>query len=214
MDRKFKILTAAALLAVLATPAQAHEAGQWVLRAGVGSVAPKSNNLDLSEAGETITVEVDSATSLTLTGTYMFTENWALDILAAWPFSHDINLAVDGEEAKVAETDQLPPTFSLQYHFMPQSKFQPYAGLGLNYTTFFNTNTVDELSSQGVDLELSSSFGVAGQLGADLALNDSWLLNLDVRYIDIATDATFDGEDVGTVDIDPWVYSINVGYRF
>lgn len=214
MDRNLKIFAAAALLAVMATPAQAHEAGQWVLRAGVGSVSPKSNNLDLSEAGETITVEVDSATSLTLTGTYMFTENWALDILAAWPFSHDIMLAVDGQETKVAETDQLPPTFSLQYHFMPQAKFQPYAGLGLNYTTFFNTKTVDELSSQGVDLELSSSFGVAGQLGADIALNDSWLLNVDVRYVDIATDATFDGEDVGTIDIDPWVYSVNVGFRF
>ena len=209
-----RLLLAASLLSVAALPAQAYETGQWILRGGIGTVAPKSDNLDLSDSVDTITVEVDDGTSLTLIGTYMFSRNWAFDVLAAWPFNHDINLVVNGVGDKVAETDHLPPTFSIQYHFMPDATFQPYAGLGVNWTTFFNTDTVSELSSQGVELDLDDSFGLAAQLGGDFALNDRWLINVELRWISIETDATLGGEDVGTVKIDPWVYSINLGYRF
>ncbi len=55
---------------------------------------------------------------------------------------------------------------------------------------------------------------MAAQLGADWVLNDRWLLNFDLRWINIETDAKLAGETIGTVEIDPWVYSINVGYRF
>lgn len=215
MKRKhLLLLTAVLTLAAFAAPVHSHETGQWILRAGVGVVDPKDDNLDVSEPPDTIIVDVDSGTSLTLTGTYMFTPNWALDILASWPFNHDIDLSINGVSQKVAETDHLPPTVSIQYHFLPEAQFQPYAGLGLNWTTFFNTDTVSELSSQGIELDLDDSFGIAAQLGADFLLSDRWLLNLDIRWIDIETDATFDAEDVGTVEIDPWVYSLNVGYTF
>ena len=39
------LLAAGALLALVASPALAYEAGTWVLRAGVGVVAPDSDNL-------------------------------------------------------------------------------------------------------------------------------------------------------------------------
>ena len=214
MNKQLKLLIATALLAGATAPAQAYDAGDWIIRAGVGVVDPKSDNLVDSDGKDTIKVQVDSGTSVVLSGTYMFTRNWAFDILAAYPFTHDIKLDVNGDSAKIAETDHLPPTFSVQYHFIPDGKFQPYAGIGFNWTTFFNTDTVSELSEQGINLELDDSFGVAAQLGADWLLNDSWLLNFDLRWINIETDAKLAGESAGTVEIDPWVYSINVGYRF
>jgi outer membrane protein len=214
MNKQLKLLVATALLAGATAPAQAYDAGDWIIRAGVGVVDPKSDNLVDSDGVDTIKVQVDSGTSLTLSGTYMFTRNWAFDILAAYPFSHDINVELNGESAKLGSTDQLPPTFSIQYHFMPDGKIQPYAGLGFNWTTFFNTDTESAFSDLGVSLELDDSFGVAAQLGADWLLNDSWLLNFDLRWINIETDAKDSGETIGTVEIDPWVYSINVGYRF
>lgn len=203
MKSVLKPLAVAAIAATFASPAFAYEAGQWILRAGIGTVDPDSDNLT---TGDTV-FEVDSGTSLTLTATYMFTENWALDILAAWPFSHDI----EANGVRIAETDHLPPTVSLQYHFLPDSTFKPYAGLGLNYTTFFST---DLDPAVGNDLDLDDSFGLAAQIGADIELADRWLLNIDVRYINIESDASVDGADLGTVDINPFVYSINVGYRF
>jgi outer membrane protein len=184
-----------------------------VLRAGVGVVAPDSDNLVLDP--DTI-VQVDDGTSLTLMGTYMFSPNWAFDILASWPFSHDIKLA----GTKIGETEHLPPTFSMQYHFLPDGTFQPYVGAGLNYTTFFSSKVTQELTDAlGItDIDLDDSFGLALQFGGDFLLGDRWLLNVDVRWIDIESDLTAsDGttsEEVGTVKIDPWVYSLNLGFRF
>jgi outer membrane protein len=207
------LLAAGALLALVASPALAYEAGTWVLRAGVGVVAPDSDNLVLDP--DTI-VQVDDGTSLTLVGTYMFSPNWAFDILAAWPFSHDIKLG----GTKIAETEHLPPTFSMQYHFLPDSTFQPYVGAGVNYTTFFNSKVTQALTDAlGItDIDLDDSFGLALQLGADWTFGDRWLLNFDLRWIDIESDLTAsDGTDsleVGKVKIDPWVYSVNLGFRF
>jgi len=204
--KRFSIALAAAFAALLlAVPASAHEGGTWIARAGVGTVQPESKNLDLSPAGF---IEVDDGTSLTLTLTYMFNQKWAFDVLAAWPFSHDIELG----GVKVASTDHLPPTFSAQYHFMPDAKFQPYVGAGLNYTTFFSTDTTGPLA--GTKLDLDDSFGLALQVGADIEINEKWLVNVDFRYIDIETDARLDGAKLGTVAINPWVYALAVGYRF
>jgi outer membrane protein len=182
--------------------AVAFEQGDWLIRFGVSTVDPKSNNSPL--------VSVDSGTSATFNFTYMMTANWAVELLAAYPFEHDIAL-VDGG-AKVAETKHLPPTVSLQYHFMPDARFQPYIGAGVNYTNFFSEKTMGAL--EGTNLSLDDSWGWAGEVGADITFNEQWFMNLNVRYIDIDTDATLDGAALGSVAIDPWVYGIHLGYRF
>ena len=134
---------------------------------------------------------------------------WAVELLAAYPFEHDIYL-IDGPE--VGSTKHLPPTVSLQYHFLPDAKFQPYVGLGVNYTDFFSEKLYGE--AEGSSLSLESSWGWAGEVGADIMLNEQWFLNLNLRYIDIDSDAKVDGRPFGKVEIDPWVYGAHVGFRF
>lgn len=221
MKNILRFIAATAVLAMLALPVQAHEKGDWIFRGGVGTVSPDSPVY----SDEDLAIQVDDGTSLTLMGTYMITENWAFDILAAWPFTHEASLDVVGVgNVPLAEFDHLPPTFSFQYHFIPDGKFQPYAGLGLNYTTFFSididSGLADALGAAGstIDLDLDDSFGIAAQVGADIMMNDRWLFNVDVRYISIETDATLsvDGvaDDPATLDVNPWVYSLNIGYKF
>ena len=239
MKRPFVVLASTLLAVVIATPAYAHEAGQWIIRGGVGTVMPKDDNLTLPEivlADLTInaTIQVDDGTSLVLSGTYMFTENWAFDILAAWPFKHDVDLdatifdAFSGETVSgsvpFGEVEHLPPTFSIQYHFSPQADFQPYVGLGVNYTTFLSEDLDSAVVEAGfVDFSLDDSFGLAAQIGADWMFSDQWLVNFDVRWISIESDLTAtvdDGTGAVTVEfpspvkIDPWVFAINLGYRF
>ncbi|MDH3531782.1 MAG: outer membrane beta-barrel protein [Gammaproteobacteria bacterium] len=220
------LLLAVGLLALVAAPALANEPGTWILRGGIGTVQPDSDNLTFSDAGDTVTIDVDNGTSMTMSATYMFTEHWAFDVLASWPFKHDINASTDVpdvgiETARIGETKHLPPTLSFQYHFTPDAVFQPYVGLGVNWTTFFGTELVSELADEGInDLKLDDSIGIAAQIGGDWSISDNWVMNLDVRYIDIETEAklvgpAFEGEaTIGDITIDPWVYALNLGYRF
>lgn len=203
MLNKFKTAAAVgvALSLGLANTAVAFEPGDWLVRVGASNVDPRSNNSEI--------VSVDSAASLTFNFSYMMTDVWAVEVLAAYPFKHDISL-VGGP--KVGSTKQLPPTVSLQYHFRPTEKLQPYLGLGINYTNFFSEKTTGLL--EGTNLSLGDSWGLAGQIGFDVIFNDNWFLNLDARYIGIESKAKLDGVSLGKVEIDPWVYGAHVGFRF
>jgi len=174
----------------------------WIVRAGFSVIAPDSNNHPV--------VSVEDATSFSFTLGKMMTKNIELEVLAAWPFDHDITLADGG--ATVGSAKHLPPTVSLNYHFMPEATFDPYIGLGINYTFFWDESTRGALD--GTRLSLSNSFGFALQAGADFNLSNNWLINASVRYIDISTRATLDGVSLGNVNIDPIVYSLNFGKRF
>lgn len=191
------------LAGVMAFAAHATAAeGDWKIRAGIGNVDPKSDNGDV--------VSVDSGTTAVINGAYMITDNVGFEILASLPFSHDIKLEANG--AKVGETKHLPPTFSLQYYFPTSSALTPYAGLGLNWTLFFDEKTEGALA--GADLSLDDSIGLAAQLGVDYDISDTMFVNFDIRWIDIETDAEVNGTAVETVEITPLVYSVTLGWRF
>jgi outer membrane protein len=198
--------TIASLLAmILAVPAYAQEAGQWLVRVGATSINPDSDNGTLF-IPTAVDVDVDDAWGLTFNVSYFFTERWAVELLAAAPYNHEFDLKGTGISG---ETDHLPPTLSVQYHFPVSERITPYVGLGVNWTIFF-----DEDLSVPVNLELDDSVGVAAQLGMDIDLNENWFMNVDVRYIKIESDAEVAGVDVGTVKINPWLFGVNVGYRF
>lgn len=231
-------LSVAGLAALMAAPAAMAEKGDWIIRGGATMVDPKSNNLrlgDVTDESEVViatdaTVNVDDATSFGFNVTYMLTDNLGIELLAAYPFNHDIDLCltpVGGSRGCVGfgETDHLPPTLSAQWRFMPDSPFQPYVGLGINWTMFSSENltsdAVDLLESLGVanpDIKLDDSVGIAAQIGLDWFFNDRWLINGDIRYIEIRSDLDVCGngvcEKAGEVKIDPMVYSIMIGYKF
>lgn len=179
----------------------ATDESRWLVRGGISHVEPKSDNGQLSVGDITVDSHFDPSVNVG----YFFTPNWAVDALVALPFEHDFS--INGSNA--GSTAQLPPTVSLQYHFLPGAKIQPYVGAGANLTLF----SQEKLNS-GDRLKLDASFGFAAQIGLDVPLKDKWLVGLDVRYIDIDSDASVNGEEVGTVEIDPYVFGINLGYRF
>ena len=85
---KFKVrtalLTGIALSMGFAGTAMAFEPGDWLVRVGASYVSPASDNHEI--------VSVESATSATFNFSYMMTDVWALEVLAACPFKHDLEL--------------------------------------------------------------------------------------------------------------------------
>lgn len=193
-------------LAAAVPAAHAAQAGEWELKVGVHAVDPKSDNGRL--AGGALKADVDSSVRPTISLEYRVTPNLGLEVLGALPFQHEVRL----NGAKAASVKQLPPTVSLQWHFLPDGKIDPFLGLGLNYTRFFSIDEKGPLS--GMRLDLDDSWGVAAHAGVAFAFAERWSLTADLRWIRIRTDAEVDGAKVGTVDVDPLVYGVAVGYRF
>ena len=93
----------------------------------------------------------------------------------------------------------------------------------MNYTRFFSERIDDGVVSPLIggadaDLHLSNSWGLAAELGVDVALSEGWFLNLSAWKMDLDTEArlTVNGTTVDKVDvaIDPLVWMVGVGRAF
>ncbi len=237
-----KYVVAMSLAAAVAAPAVAaelaYQPGQWVLRGGLTQVEPRedSDNLrlngsvlllggSLTSPGQPSSVGIDNDIQLGITIEYMIDANWGVEVLAATPFEHTASGKGALEGLDIADFKHLPPTVSAVYHFPTSGGFQPYVGAGLNYTFIYDEELTPEAKSalsglglNGGKMDLEDSIGIALQVGADYHIDEKWLLNASVRWIDIETDAEirFNGGDKLTTDIsvDPYVYTISVGYKF
>lgn len=218
-------------LAVAAPAAYAHQAGDIIVRAGAVTVQTKENTssvkvdrgnvMGLNNLGGKATLDND--TQLGLNFAYMVTDHWGVELLAATPFKHDVAIkgtvggAADG---KLGSLKHLPPTLSAVFYPLDAgNKFQPYAGLGLNYTWFFDEKVSSAAKAGGFNnFRVQNSWGWAAQLGADYMLTDNLMLNGQVRYIDIKTNAYVNvGNDARAkvkVNVEPLVYMVGLGYKF
>ena len=201
---KLQSLVLAAATALTMTTAFAVPAGTWSIAAGAHYVDPKSDNGTLNNG---LSVDVDGDVRPTISGEYFIANNVGVELLAAIPFHHDFDLNdAAGNRVLSGKTQHLPPTLSLQYHFdgynMPMN-VMPFVGVCVNYSTFFK-----EKVSNGADLDLDDSVGVAGHIGLDIPFAPTESFRIDARYMDIKTDAKLNGVDAGEIDISPWVYGV------
>ncbi|UPT56085.1 outer membrane protein OmpW [Dickeya zeae] len=210
MKKVALLMVAAAMVPALA---EAHQAGDVIVRAGTATVRPHTSSDDVLGLGS---FSVNNNTQLGLTLGYMATDNIGVELLAATPFKHRVGV---GGVGQIAEVKHLPPTLMAQYYFgQSTDSLRPYLGLGLNYTTFFDEKFNQTGQSAGLtDLHLKSSWGVAAQAGLDYNLNKNWLLNMSVWWMDIDTTVKFKaaGQDQSIkTRLDPWVFMFGFGYKF
>jgi outer membrane protein len=195
-----KTLIALAAVATLVAPqfAAAQEKGDWIVRAR--AVHLDSANKDSTGLGLTINnkwlPEVDF--------TRFITPNVAVELILTVPQSQ----TVYSSGTDIGSFKHLPPTLTAQYHFTNLQGFRPYLGAGLNYTSIHSVKL-----PAGVTLE-HKSVGFALQAGVDIPLQDGWLLNVDLKKVQIGTDVFAGGAKVGTLDLNPTLIGIGFGKRF
>lgn len=221
--------------------AMAYEAGDMIIRGGYASVNPDASSENVLDPATSLgaaplgsnKVDVDDGQAAGISLTYMLYNNIGVEILAATPFTHDIEGADALNGVDVGETKHLPPTVSVQYNMSVNEHVNVYAGVGINYTVFFEEDTTAELNNTlsnvltlatgsqvdvtSTDLELEDSLGLAFSAGIDYKIDDHWGVNAGVYVIDIDTEATVkvNGSTATKfdVDIDPTVYRLNVVYK-
>ena len=193
-----KLCIALAVAAV--TPfAMAQSAGDLVARFRVVNLDPVAKE---TFGGNVVTInskvipEVDFA--------YYVTPNIAAELVLTVPQKQDVLL----NGGKIGTLKHLPPTLTAQYHFTSMGAFKPYLGAGVNYTIFSSVDLPAGLSIE------KSSLGFAYQLGADFALSKTWSINVDYKKVQIRTDLSSAGTNLGTIKVDPTLFGIGVGYKF
>ena len=148
--------------------------------------------------------------------TYFFTKHIAVEVIAAM-MHHTLegSLTPFGPRQNIANTTLLPPTATLQYHFA-WGQFDPYVGVGANYTWFLETTSpLTQKLGYGNAVNIHPAAGLALQAGFDYYLNKHWVLNADAKYLFLHTDAnTPFGPNTVSLNVNPWVVSVGAGYRF
>ncbi|WP_260925719.1 OmpW/AlkL family protein [Novosphingobium sp. 9] len=173
--------------------------------AGMGSVGTKANN----NVVPTVAIE------------YFFTPAISVETICCFTQHH-----VSGTKA-LAGTDLvdhvliLPATVTLKAHLVNKTPFKPYVGVGPAWFFVFDEKPGDTAQALGIDkVRMSNKVGFALQGGVDVALGQSGFgLSLDAKKYWVKPTASFYDED-GTLalrtrhDLDPWVLSAGVSYRF
>lgn len=247
----FGLVGLAAGFSMLPSNVAAYEQGEVILRGGIVLMEPREDSDPLflsanvtgfgSIAGPMDGTSIGVDNEFTLAGTlaYMLNDNWGLELVIGVPA--EFNIPSKGLEdlgvTKVGTTDVVPIIVSLQHYFnVNHERLQPYVGLGVNYTVLRGEKVSDELevalAAQDQDLEFDNSFSYTLNAGLDFQLDDRWLLNASVYYVDLETDAELSftnsqgisdmfgfplpatGTIETTVDVPTWAYFLTAGYRF
>ena len=91
-----KLLPLMIAAAVTSPFAMAHQAGDILVRGGLAVVSPQ-------DSGNSF--EINDNAQLGLTLTYMATDNFGVELLAATPFSHSVKIG----DTEVAKVNRLAP---------------------------------------------------------------------------------------------------------
>lgn len=168
---------------------------------------------DLKKNGSGV-IDVTDETVPTVSIAYFLTNNLALEAICCFT-EHSIYNQVPGllglgAGSKIASTWILPATLSLQYH-RQMGAFKPYVGVGVSYFSFFSETDFTPAGS----VDLKDDWGLALGGGVDVALGGGWQLSVDAKKIlDMDTKIYVGGKYLDTAELDPWIVSVGVGYRF
>jgi outer membrane protein len=199
---KFGVAAIAALAAItLTTPAHAGVLDHFQVKFGVSGVLP-------DESGDPIDVDISDEVVPSLQIEYFFNDHVSAELLCCVA-THEVTAASGAID--LGEVTHFPPTVTLKYRWTNFGQFEPYVGAGVNFTSF-----IDSAPPAGLHVEYDSSVGPALQAGVDYRIDEHWGVNLDVRRIWINTDVAISGALTAhdEVDIDPWVVSTSIAYRF
>jgi outer membrane protein len=141
----------------------------------------------------------------TLAVDYYINKNWSIEAICCVAPAHI--QGIGSIKSTFAHTWVFPPSLLIDYHFTNFGAWQPYVGVGVNFTDYFGTRVNNEswplffqpsgpltaasisafgvgaASAQFYNATVTPSWGVVGQAGLDYMFNEHWGLNLDVKYI-------------------------------
>ena len=203
----------AALAQTAPLPAEVNtgfQAGDFMVRARAIGIIPENFFSSVSLVGGHVDVTATPAPEVDFS--YFITPNIAAELIAA-STRHEVSATgtVLGH-VDVGSVWVLPPTLTLQYHFLPQEVIKPYVGAGVTVAFFYDSQPAGGAITK---FGLSNNIGPTIQAGADFSLGGRWYANVDAKQIFLNTEARLDsGVIKAKTALSPTVIGAGIGYRF
>ncbi|ACK51250.1 OmpW family protein [Methylocella silvestris BL2] len=190
----------------------------WQVRLRALGVVPTSGGSLSTTGGAFISngFRANSTVVPELDISYFFTKNLAIEAICCLT-KHNVYLSggpLSGN--RVASALLFPPTLLAQYHWTNFGAFQPYVGVGVNYTHYFSTQPDYFILNT---VTIGDSWGVAGQVGFDYMIDEHWGFNVDVKKIMMnprvtGTIAPGTASIIGRAALSPWLIGGGITFRF
>ena len=227
---KHYLFAGAALAALSAAPALAQEAGDIQIKVLATAVLP-NGEVDSIEGGTLaatvaslgVQTEANDNYVPTVAAEYFFTNSISVETICCVT-AHHVSATAPTALLGANLVDKIhiiPATFTLKYHFGAPGSIRPYIGAGPTYFLFLQ----DEAGAGAVSVlgaasnHIDDTLGLALQAGVDVPVSEGMLLSLDAKRYFVSPDVYWynaAGTEVLHTrhNLDPWVLSAGVGFRF
>lgn len=223
------VITVGALLAAGSVSAQ------YTVQVGYADVDPGANASATNGPfvpPNTTSLNVKKQQTVFFSIAYDITDNWDVQLALGNPPTHDVTFRAiapgnlpPSTAAKAGQligtVRQIAPTLFANYKVGgPATKFRPFVGIGVNYTTFDqaeSTALFNQLSGGVTNNKLTDSWGLAAQVGATYKLSGPWSVSGTWSTADVKstlTNNTYGIERKTEIKFNPSVFILSVGYSF
>lgn len=228
------LLSAAAGLALAGALPAAHADTVYL---GVSNLQIHSESGDLSgfNTPPGLNLKVGNATTLGLGLVHELPGPWSVELALGVPPTLHTTVKGSGWNAvglpagtEISKVDVATPTLFLNYHPLDKTGlWDPFVGLGINYTHFQDSNTSSALNSHlgNTSLSLDDSWGPAAHVGLIVHFTPRWSLVGAVTVAQVRSNLTstsyspinpsvITSQASTRIDFHPVVYTLAVGYSF
>jgi outer membrane protein OmpA-like peptidoglycan-associated protein/outer membrane protein W len=190
-------------IATLVLPLRAvAEDYAWQVRIGATHVEPNSDVLALP----TGMLRIDDDLNVSADLTAMITPRFGVELYAG-RFDHGLLVDVSLDDSQgIGSVDFTPVIATAQWHLLPEARVRPYVGAGVGFARFGGTG--------GAGFDVDDAVGPVAQLGVDVGITERLLANFAVRWMSVEADVKQAGVPLGEAEIDPYLFSVHVGWRF
>jgi outer membrane protein len=232
-----RLAIACAALLGAATAPLAAAAGPYTVYVGVAQLQNHSSSPDLSGLNTPpgLNLDVGNATTLGLGIVRDLPGPWSVELALGVPprvrtYARGANWAGLGVApgAGVTDVDVISPSAFVNYHLLGKAgSWDPFVGVGVNYTRFVSTKALPPLTSSlgPTQISLSDSWGAAAHAGVIYHLGGAWSLVGTLAIADVSSNLTSTSYSPLTpslvtsqarthIDFHPLLGTVALGYSF
>lgn len=217
------LLVAISLAALCPTAAQAQSAGDVQIRL-FGTMVDPDGSIDAVEldaiglpAGTDTRADTNYVPTIAVE--YFVTPQFSVETICCLTQHDVVGTGPLAGAGLVSNANIVPATVTVKYHPVPDAAVRPYVGIGPTYFLFIDERPGAATRALGATRQhLSDELGFALQAGVDVPLNARFGLSLDAKRYFVSTTARWFAGSTEVLrtrhQLDPWVISAGVSYRF